>query len=77
MHKPEADDLHLLQFAYIQDHFTQFEHALAGLYFADDEFGYKAFIEPESFIDMYFANEITKNVSMRIDRAPISTKRKT
>ena len=62
MHKPEADDLHPLQFAYIQDHFTQFEHALAGPYFADDEFGYKAFIEPESFIDMYFANEITKNV---------------
>ena len=62
MHKPEADDLHPLQFNYIQQHFTQFEHALAGNNFTDPEMGYRAFIEPESFIDMYFANEITKNV---------------
>ena len=62
MHKPEADDLHPLQFNYIQQHFTQFEHALAGNNYTDPEMGYRAFIEPESFIDMYFANEITKNV---------------
>ena len=62
MHKPEADDLHPLQFNYIQQHFTQFEHALAGNNYTDPELGYRAFIEPESFIDMYFANEITKNV---------------
>ena len=62
MHKPEADDLHPLQFQYIQDHFTQFEHALAGPNFTDELLGYKAYIEPESFIDMYFANEVTKNV---------------
>ena len=62
MHKPEAEDLHPLQLAYIEDHFTQFEHALAGPNFTDPVLGYKAYIEPESFIDMYFANEITKNV---------------
>ena len=62
MHKPEAEDLHPLQLAYIEDHFTQFEHALAGANFTDPVLGYKAYIEPESFIDMYFANEITKNV---------------
>ena len=62
MHKPEANDLHPLQFDYIQNHFTQFEHALAGADFTDDVLGYRAFIEPESFIDMYFANEVTKNV---------------
>ena len=62
MHKPEANDLHPLQFDYIQNHFTQFEHALAGPNFTDDALGYRAFIEPESFIDMYFANEVTKNV---------------
>ena len=62
MHKPEADELHPLQLAYIENHFTQFEHALAGPNFTDTAQGYRAFIEPESFIDMYFANEITKNV---------------
>ena len=62
MHKPEANDLHPLQFEYIQNHFTEFEHALAGPNFTDDALGYRAFIEPESFIDMYFANEVTKNV---------------
>ena len=62
MHKPEANDLHPLQFDYIQNHFTEFEHALAGPNFTDDALGYRAFIEPESFIDMYFANEVTKNV---------------
>ena len=62
MHKPEADELHPLQLAYIENHFTQFEHALAGPNFMDTDQGYRAFIEPQSFIDMYFANEITKNV---------------
>ena len=54
--------MHPLQLAYIEDHFTQFEHALAGPNFTDPVLGYKAYIEPESFLDMYFANEITKNV---------------
>ena len=62
MHKPEADDLHPLQLAYIQNHFTAFEHALAGPNFADPQEGYRSFIDVGSFIDMYFANEITKNV---------------
>ena len=62
MHKPEADDLHPLQLAYIQDHFTAFEHALAGPNFADPVEGYRPFIDAGSFIDMYFANEVTKNV---------------
>ena len=62
MHKPEANDLHPLQLAYIQNHFTAFEHALAGPNFTDPVEGYRAFIDVGSFIDMYFANEVTKNV---------------
>ena len=62
MHKPEANDLHPLQLAYIQNHFTAFEHALAGPNFTDPFEGYRAFIDVGSFIDMYFANEVTKNV---------------
>ena len=62
MHKPEADDLHPLQLAYIEDHFTAFEHALAGPNFADPVLGYAPYIDAESFVEMYFANEITKNV---------------
>ena len=45
MHKPEADDLHPLQLAYIQNHFTAFEHALAGPNFADPQEGYRSFID--------------------------------
>ena len=62
LHKPEADDLHPLQRTYIEDHFTAFEHALAGPNFADPQDGYRSFIDVGSFIDMYFANEVTKNV---------------
>ena len=62
MHKPEADDLHPLQLDYIENHFTAFEHALAGSNFTDPELGYAPYIDAESFIQMYFANEITKNV---------------
>ena len=62
MHKPEADDLHPLQLAYIEDHFTAFEHALARPNFADPVLGYAPYIDAESFVETYFANEITKNV---------------
>ena len=62
MHKPEASDLHPLQLDYIQNHFTAFEHALAGPNFTDPLEGYRPFIDVGSFIDMYFANEVTKNV---------------
>jgi len=62
MHKPEADDLHPLQLDYIENHFTAFEHALAGSNFTDPVLGYAPYIDAQSFIQMYFANEITKNV---------------
>lgn len=62
MHKPEADELHPLQLAYIENHFTAFEHALAGPDYTDPDLGYAPYIEAESFVDMYFANELTKNV---------------
>ena len=62
LHKPEADSLHELQLAYIQQHFTAFENALAGGNFTDPDLGYASFIDAQSFIQMYFANEITKNV---------------
>ena len=62
LHKPEADDLHPNQLAYIEDHFTAFEHALAGNNFMDPVLGYAPYIDAHSFVDLYLANEVSKNI---------------
>jgi hypothetical protein len=62
LHKPEADDLHPNQLAYIEDHFTAFEQALAGNNFMDPVLGYAPYIDAHSFVDLYLANEVSKNI---------------
>lgn len=61
-HKPEIDDLNAPQIAYIEDHITSFEDALAGPNFTDPELGYAPFIDAHSFIDLYLINELSKNI---------------
>ena len=61
-HKPEVDELHPLQQAYIEGHIAAFEDALAGPDFADPELGYAPYIDVHSFIDLYLINELSKNI---------------
>lgn len=61
-HKPEFPDLNDAQRTYIQNHITQFETALHGANFTDSLLGYAPYIDVRSFMDLYFINEITKNI---------------
>ncbi len=61
-HKPEIDDLNDPQIAYIEDHITAFEDALAGPNFADPALGYAPFLDVSSFVDLYLINELSKNI---------------
>ncbi len=62
LHDPDFDTIHPLQLAYIQSYFTAFEDALAGIDYTDPVLGYQPFININSFIDFFLANELTKNV---------------
>lgn len=62
LHDPEIDTIHPLQLSYIQSYFTAFEDALAGVNYTDPLVGYAPFINVNSFIDFFLANELTKNV---------------
>jgi hypothetical protein len=62
LHDPEIDTIHPLQLSYIQSYFTAFEDALAGANYTDPLVGYAPFINVNSFIDFFLANELTKNV---------------
>jgi hypothetical protein len=62
LHDPALDTLHPLQLAYIQSYVTAFENALAGANYTDPVQGYAPFIDIQSFIDFFLANEMTKNV---------------
>ena len=59
---PKADDITSQQKAYVQQFMTDFEFTLKGTGFADPVNGYARFIDTESFIDYYIANEVSKNV---------------
>lgn len=61
-HYPDPDIMPVVQRDYIRDFMTDFEHALAGAQFKDPVLGYKPFIDMQSFVDFYLANEIAKNV---------------
>ncbi len=47
---------------YIQDFVTSFEDALMSDQFRDPHTGYKAWADPESFIDYFLINELSRNV---------------
>ena len=50
------------EFRYIENLIADFEEALFGANFQDENTGYKKYINLESFIDWYLVSEITKNV---------------
>ena len=50
------------EFRYIENLIAEFEGALFGANFQDENAGYKKYINLESFIDWYLISEITKNV---------------
>ena len=49
------------KYNYIRQFVTDAENALYGENFLNSEFGYRKFIDIESFVDWYLINEITKN----------------
>lgn len=60
--EPEQDSITVQQKQYIQQYVDSFENALNGSNFMDSTLGYNRFIGNNSFIDFFFANEISKNV---------------
>lgn len=62
LHDPEIDTINPAQLAYIQNYITDFETALNGPDYADEELGYRPYIDVLSFIDFMIVNEISKNV---------------
>lgn len=59
---PDAEEISPEQKNYIQDYIHDFEAALQGNNFTDEEVGYPAYINVESFIDFFLLNEISRNV---------------
>lgn len=47
--------------AYIEQDFSKFEKALYSFDYDDDDYGYKKFIDIESFVDYFIINEFFKN----------------
>jgi hypothetical protein len=60
--EPEPDELTAVQRAWLKGYLNQFETALYGEDFKDPLHGYRAFIEPDSFIDYHLIMEVAKNV---------------
>ena len=59
--EPDPDEATPVQKAWLLRHLNQFEAALHGADFRDETKGYRAFIEPDSFIDYHLIVETTKN----------------
>lgn len=61
-HYPKSTDIEPQQEAYIQAYVDSFETALASPSFANPNTGYRKYSVPETFIDFFILNEISKNV---------------
>jgi hypothetical protein len=59
---PKAADITSQQRNYIQQFMANFEGTLLGINFTNPVNGYTSFIDTDSFIDFFIANEISKNV---------------
>ncbi|MDH5610051.1 MAG: CotH kinase family protein, partial [Cyclobacteriaceae bacterium] len=57
---PGHKDILPEQLAYISNYVKNFENALSGSFFTDWNWGYKNYIDVNSFIDFWLMNEITK-----------------
>jgi hypothetical protein len=59
---PKGDEITPQQKYYIQQYVDTFETVLQGPNFADPLTGYRKYIEPASFMDFFFFQELTKSV---------------
>lgn len=59
---PDYDKIVVEQMVYIQDFIDEFEENLKGSDYDDPILGYSNYINPSSFIDFLFVNEVSKNV---------------
>src|SRR5436190_2982320 len=58
---PKQEDIATEQKLYIKDYMSAFENALAGNNFKDPNTGYAKYIDVDSFVDYFIANEISRN----------------
>jgi hypothetical protein len=58
---PKQEDIASQQKQYIRDYFLAFETALAGAGFKNPDTGYAKYIDVDSFVDYFIANEISRN----------------
>lgn len=73
---PKGDEITLQQKTYIQAYVDSFENALSSANFADPVTGYRKYMEPVSFMDFFFIQELSKNVDA-YKRSSYLTKDKT
>lgn len=59
---PKADEITVLQRAYIQSYVNSFEEVIHGSNFKDAQTGYAAYIDVESFRDYFILSELSRNV---------------
>lgn len=59
---PSFDELTEAQSTYIKEWINEFDYALAGLYYTDEDEGYRAYIDVESFVDYMIFHEFNKDV---------------
>jgi hypothetical protein len=60
-HDPKPDELSTQQKAYLENYVTEFEQSLYGSDFREEDVGYKAYIDDNSFIDYFLINEVSRN----------------
>lgn len=60
--EPEPDEITAVQKAWLRKYLNDLEAALHGPDFRDPQKGYRAFLDPESFVDYHLFTEMTKNV---------------
>lgn len=59
---PKGDEITPQQTAYIQAYVDSFENSVSSPNFADPSTGFRKFIEPTSFMDFFFIQELSKNI---------------
>lgn len=60
-HDPAAKDLTSTQKNYLKNYVFSFEAALYSSYFSNEQNGYRAYIDQQSFIDYFLVNEVARN----------------
>ena len=59
---PKPGEIHANQKNYIKNYFYEFESSLASDKFRDPNYGFRKYIDEDSFIDFFILNELSNNV---------------